>query len=154
MLSIFSPHDLFPAFVSIATLVSTSLPSASGHHALTHVLKGVLTNIFVMPFEKLTEMTHRVGETASLHLIARLSIPDILGPITDSTNFGGLHIDEIAAEADIPPSKLAGPLRLLTTSGWFDEVEEDVFRNTKMSNQLRDGSDAYCWVRSSYVYSL
>lgn len=93
-------------------------------------------------------MTHRVAETASLHLIARLQIPDLLGPITDSSESDGLHIEKLAAAADIPISKLAGPLRLLTTSGWFEEVEEDMFRNTKMSNQLRGGSDQYCWVRS------
>jgi hypothetical protein len=102
-------------------------------------------------FEKLTEMTHRVSKTASLHLTARLGIPDILGPVPDSSDSEGIHIDKLAAEADVPVSKLARLLRLLTTSGWFEEVEEDVFRNTKLSDQLRGGSDEYCWVGSRCV---
>lgn len=115
-------------------------------------------------------MTHRVSETASLHLIARLGIPDIIGSVTESPSCSsddeesdsdlqseeprGLSIEEIATIADVPVSKLAGPLRLLTTSGWFDEVREDIFRNNKMSEQLRDGSDAFCWVRSRCVHPV
>jgi len=119
---------------------------------------GVLQNVFVTPFEKLTETTHRAGETASLHLIARLGIADLLPSISSSASVGGdgdeetsrgIHINKLAAAADVPVSKLSGPLRLLTTSGWFEEVEEDVFRGTKMSEQLRKGNDAQCWARAT-----
>lgn len=135
-----------------------------------------MNNLFVTPFEKLTEMTHRVAETASLHLIARLKIADLLPPPTslipvshqaeEEGEEGGVDIERLSFQADVPHHKLVGPLRLLTTSGWFEEVREGVFRCTKFSEQLRtrmgygngngnggDGereeSGEWCWVRSS-----
>eukprot|EP00743_Colponemidia_sp_Colp-15_P006346 GILK01006830.1.p1 GENE.GILK01006830.1~~GILK01006830.1.p1 ORF type:complete len:401 (+),score=59.38 GILK01006830.1:46-1248(+) len=66
----------------------------------------------------------------AMYVADRLKVADLLRD-------GPLHIEQIAAAANARPNELARVLRLLTTSGMFEEQSEGVFANNRMSSVLR-----------------
>ncbi|KJA18250.1 hypothetical protein HYPSUDRAFT_145199 [Hypholoma sublateritium FD-334 SS-4] len=82
------------------------------------------------PFLNLADAASGYHLAACLRVAERFNLPEILrgrGP-------NGLHVDEIAAKADVEPTKLARILRVLATHHIFRELRPNVFSNNRNSS--------------------
>ncbi|KZT42315.1 S-adenosyl-L-methionine-dependent methyltransferase [Sistotremastrum suecicum HHB10207 ss-3] len=124
-------------------LDTSGLPSPKLFEAKRTILAtlGVLKSTFQSPFERLTEITHAGTLTASLQVIARTGVVDALHKCENPER--GLSLTELQKVLDVDARKLAAPMRLLSTIGWFEETEEARFKNTKMEQVLRKDSSAF-----------
>jgi len=125
------------------------VPSPKLYEAKRIVLAtlGLITNAIETPFEKLVETVFAPTQSSSLQIAVRLSVPDRIAASSD-----GLTIDEIAEQAKIDPVRIGSSIRLLTANGWFEEGPGGKYKNTRFSEQLKEGEHAGNWARASEVW--
>jgi hypothetical protein len=112
-------------------------------------MQGILSDAIQSPFEKLMETRSTGTLSASLQIVVKLSIPDLLAATPD-----GLTIDEIAEKVPIDLGRIGSPVRLLTLMGWFKEGPGGRYTNTRLSELLREGGQGGNWIRASSVPPL
>ncbi|KAG7098261.1 hypothetical protein E1B28_000223 [Marasmius oreades] len=78
-----------------------------------------------------SQRAFQYSEPAGIRAVVTLKIPDLL---LDEPQ--GLHVSEIAQQANVNQGKLARIMRLLATKRCFREVKPDVFVNNRLSIQL------------------
>ncbi|KLO09946.1 S-adenosyl-L-methionine-dependent methyltransferase [Schizopora paradoxa] len=103
-------HELTSAAYELANIVRPT------HHSLFLVASGALP-------------------AAALRCASELNIAEILKEAGPS----GLHLTEIAKQANADPQKLAPVLRVLSSQWIFKEVKPDVFANNRLSSVLDKG---------------
>lgn len=69
---------------------------------------------------------------AALNVVERGFVPDILREAEPKA----LHVNDIAAISKVDPKKLTRVLRLLASRHIFEEVEPNVFKNSRLSSAL------------------
>ncbi|KZO93906.1 O-methyltransferase [Calocera viscosa TUFC12733] len=121
----FDPRgEAFRGHAGVSIAVNTAISAA---YQLLATLRPAPTSILNTAFGFMYSTTLRVAFEANVSTIIK------------EAGGNGLHVDEIAAKANIDPKKLVRILRFLATHHIFLEIEPDVFANNRLSSLLDIG---------------
>ncbi|KAI0437523.1 S-adenosyl-L-methionine-dependent methyltransferase [Xylaria telfairii] len=93
---------------------------------------GLLTELVSEPQNRLLEVSSQYFEARALHIVVDKRVPDILAKGGDR----GVDIKTLASAVGIEYRKLSRVMRSLCSIHVFDEKEEDVFTNNRISLSL------------------
>ncbi|RYC54807.1 hypothetical protein CHU98_g11403 [Xylaria longipes] len=103
---------------------------------------GLLTELVSEPQNRLLEVSSQYFEARALHIVADKRIPDILAKSGDK----GVDIKTLASTVGIEYRKLSRLMRCLCSIHLFDEKEEDVFTNNRISLSLVDNEPLRAYI--------